>query len=409
MLKKTIAISLVLGLVSTPAFAQDDELPDASIDVELAFVSNYLFRGSDLFANRAVQKGESLGSHTGAWAFQPSVTFNTPVSGLYFNIWGSFAMQGRTDQDVDRVLQTSPGGADLTSAGSVPLASAYTSGLPTSLNAAVEAQRAGATAGLPGYYAEANGLERLDEIDLTIGYAAETTVGTMGFGYVAYTLVNDRYPGNSGFDEIFFSYALPQLPELGLTVYTVVDGLDYTDNQTPSHAAGAAGVAADVARSTPQKSSQYIDLTYSSGFEVAENISLDYSFGAGYGRQERVQALRDLHAGITLNAYGFFVGYNVVQRQDWRFFDTDAIGTDDGNIPAWVVGRSTSTDGLVGDPGQTTGPINTTFNSNIATLAAATSGVSDYGAASGGAATYTPRQKLPRTLWYVTVGYGFSI
>ena len=66
MLKKTIAISLVLGLVSTPAFAQDDELPDASIDVELAFVSNYLFRGSDLFANRAVQKGESLGIHTGA-------------------------------------------------------------------------------------------------------------------------------------------------------------------------------------------------------------------------------------------------------------------------------------------------------------------------------------------------------
>ena len=384
MLKKTIAISLVLGLVSTPAFAQDDELPEASIDVSLAFVSNYLFRGTDIHANRAVQKGESYGSHTGEWAFQPSVTFNTP-DGMFFNIWGSFAMAGRTDQDTDYLLQTGPGGADLITATNTTPISAYTANAPIDPNTSLEARLAGseqAGTGYPGFYEEQNGLERVDELDFTIGYSADTSIGSIGFGYVAYTGANDRYPFGSGTDEIFVSYGLPMIP-LSLSVWTDVD---------------------------TSTLAQYIDLTYGDSIEIAENIGLDYSFGAGYGRQPYVSALRDIHAGITLNAYGFFVGYNVVQRQDWRFFDTDGLGAGDENLPAWAVGRSTTGDGLVGDPSRTSGPVNSYINSNVATNLAALSGHVNYGsAASSSSATYTPRQKLPRTLWFVTVGYGFSI
>lgn len=179
MLKKLSAFGLLLTLTSAPVFAED-ELPDVNVDVGLNFVSNYIFRGTDLHANRAVQKGEQYGSHTGEWAFQPTVTFNTP-SGLFFNIWGSFATAGRKDADTDLRFQTSPGGAALaTDPGAIR--SAYSA--VTLSQALTQDKRVGT---IPGFYKEANGLERADEIDLTIGYSTSTKEGNFGFGLIHYT------------------------------------------------------------------------------------------------------------------------------------------------------------------------------------------------------------------------------
>ena len=300
--KKITILSLLLALLSSPLLAQDpepdpapadDALPEGSIDVDLAFVSNYVFRGQDLFTGRAQQKGESYGSHTGEWAFQPSVTFNTPVEGLYFNFWGSFAMAGRQDQDVDGALQTKPNGTavDITTAlstiGTDPVAA---------LNRANSTVDDGSTDGMPGWYRENNGLDRLDEVDLTIGYGTDTSIGSIGFGIISYTNPNSKTKGALGdpVEEIFFSYALPFLPDLSLSMYTQLND-----------------------------SVNYYNLSYGSGVEITDGISLDYGAGVGYGVRSKLQGVQDVTGSVGVTVYGFSIAYNVSYRPTLAFFDED--------------------------------------------------------------------------------------
>lgn len=389
--KKITILSLLLALLSSPLYAQgeelatevaesagDEELPDASIDVDLAFVSNYVFRGDDLFVNRANQKGESFGSHTGEVAFQPSVTFNTPVEGLYFNIWGSFAMFGRDDVDTDQLVQTAPGGTDVLAGAGLgePQAANIVNaagGSPDAIaTAALTTNKE--TGGLPGYYAETNGLKRLDELDFTIGYAADTKIGSMGFGVVVYTFpyISNGQTLTGGTEEFFVSYALPFLPELSLSTYV------------------------DVTSSV-----MYHNLAFGSGIEIADGISLDYGAGVGYGNgylAKRVQGIQDVSGSIGVSLYGFSIAYNIAYRPNLEFFDTDSGNLDSAN---WLNGGSSAGDGLVADPARTTGPVNSFVNSTINTNLAANPQTAGY--------TYTPRQKLPKTLWWISVGYSFSI
>ncbi|MCB1319892.1 MAG: hypothetical protein KDK34_06555, partial [Leptospiraceae bacterium] len=120
MLKRITLFAMILCLSSFPLMAQDDELPEGSIDVDLAVVSNYVWRGGDIHAVKlAEQKQDEISSNTEAWTFQPSITLNTPVDGLYFNIWGSFAMHNREDQDVDLRIQQGPAGPDVLASGNM--------------------------------------------------------------------------------------------------------------------------------------------------------------------------------------------------------------------------------------------------------------------------------------------------
>ncbi len=375
MIKKVTVFSLLLALVSFPVFAQDDidpapaadddALPEGSVDVDLAFVSNYVFRGTDFFTNRASQKGESYGAHTGAWAFQPSINFNTPVEGLYFNIWGSFAMEGRSDQDTDGLLQTGPSGD------SIEPTEVWTNAAFPSLTTPLDDLGA-----FPGYYREENGLDRLDEVDMTIGYEADTTVGYMGFGIVNYMQPNTRAKSGFALTEIFVSYALPFLPDLSLTMYSETDS-----------------------------SEQYYNLSYGSSFDIADGISLDYGVGVGYGVWENLKGVQDVTGSIGISAYGFYLAYNFAVRPNIAFHE-QLLGEDSYGeaVPAWIDGESTYGDGLVADPSLNNGVLNAAVNGAIGNfLNATTMGTS------GRTYSYTPRQKMPRTLWWLSVGYSFSI
>lgn len=367
MLKKLSAFGLLLTLTSAPVFAED-ELPDVNVDVGLNFVSNYIFRGGDFHANRALQKGESYGSHTGEWAFQPTITFNTP-SGLFFNIWGSFATAGRKDQDTDQSFQTAPGGSALPS-DPASIAAAYSS--VTLADLLTQDKRVGS---VPGFYKEANGLERADEIDLTIGYSTSTKEGNIGFGIIHYTGPNaDTKSAFPQTTEVYFTYAPPFLTELTLAYYTDTEAFN---------------------------DANYYNLSYGSSLDLSDDLSMSYKVAAGYGVVDRLQGWQDVTGTIGFSFSGFSVGFNYVYRPDLRFFDADNSTGFNETAPAWLVGGSTRRDGEVADPARTTGPVNALINNTI-------QGLFDT-ALGAGAYTYTPRQKLPRTLWFVNVGYSFSI
>ncbi len=169
---------LLLLLLPFGLAAQEDE---ASVDLNFNVVSGYVFRGDDLtgvpFAAQEEMLPESASISTPT--FQPDITFNTPLTGLYFNIWLSWALTGRDDVDLDKDGE-----------------------------------------------AEENGLKRFDEVDYTIGYESESRVGTVGFGIVSYI-----YSGTANKDatlnEIFFTYSPPGpvwLSNLGFAAYSTMNG-----------------------------------------------------------------------------------------------------------------------------------------------------------------------------------------
>ena len=87
--------------LALPASLNAQDKDEASIELEIAVVSNYVWRGDNIFADKATQDNEAPSASTGAPAFQPSITFYPGAEGLYFNIWASFALTARSDKDAN--------------------------------------------------------------------------------------------------------------------------------------------------------------------------------------------------------------------------------------------------------------------------------------------------------------------
>lgn len=391
-MNRKIAAAALAMLGAGSLFADDPPPPKATITVDSQFVSNYVFRGADMFANRAVQNSEQYGAHTGAWAFQPSITYNTPIEGLFFNAWFSYAMQGRGDVDTDQVLQTAPGGTDIGSGVT----------LRTALDNNVVAGTAQSSLNAPGFYKEANGLRRLDELDLTIGYDKVTSIGRLIFGTVAYTL-NNPTRGSGGIiqaepyygNEIYVGYGLKAFPDLTLTVYDDM-----------------------------RVGNMYGKIAYSSSMKLGEALELKYGIGAGYGTKQlyatqsvavaacaatpcaaqtvtitapsqSIQGWQDVTGNVAVaHSSGFVVGLNVAYRPDLRFVDSDTAGNP--HRPLWVDGGSTVSDGLVADPSKNNGYVNSLINARLQTA---------LNGAGNANFRYTPRQNLPRYVYWINVGY----
>ncbi len=385
-MKKLLGItSLMAYLLAVPVFADDGDLPEASVDVNLTFASNYVWRGYDMYANKFSQDGKAYGAFNTAGSFQPEITLNTPVEGLFVDIWGAFAMTGRSDVDTDQALQLQPGGTDILVPTYISLPNGVSPTLGSSLQAIYNTLPASIVTaggmdayfnsfnyqgGFPGFYKEQNGLHRVDEVDLTIGYERATSVGTMGFGIVTYTYSNPVSKGSAA-TEMYVSYALPMLPQLSLTMYN------------------------DIATSN-----QYYNLGYSDSLDLGTNISFDYGLSAGYAVIANFQGLQDITASVGITTGGFSLSLNAANRPNIHIMDSAISGdTAPGWVAAWMDGGSTAFDGLVPDPSQTNGITNRLINNYI-------------GGILGGANpnfSYTPRTKLPSTIFWVSAGYTISI
>ena len=346
-----LSVATAGPLAAQTTSAEIDERPDASIALTVAFVSNDIDRGQDLYTDRARQTNTAYGSHTGAWSFQPNLTWNTPAEGLYVDLWVSVAMYGRGDRDIDLLFQAGPGQTDLA--------------------VLTEAEQAANLVGSngPGFYSEEVGLARSDRVVQTIGYEKDTRVGTIGFGLSVDAGANviGKRPTTT---EIFLSYALPFLPQL--TFETIAD-----INEPIS----------------------YHKLAWGDALEFADGQSLDYSLGVGYGMYSKLQGVQDYTLHLQYNIYGFFVGCTISHRPTLAIFDEDDSAA--LNTPEWITGGSSRGDGRVADPSRQNGYWNRAVNAALQDYFQSRSLSNSY--------TYTPRQKLPRVIWAASLGYAVQI
>ncbi|MES0491150.1 MAG: hypothetical protein ABUK01_14215 [Leptospirales bacterium] len=149
MFGKIMAIALVAGVLS-PLSAQDTPGVEAGID----FSSTYIWRGSDALVVKQDAAGDAREFFNFAPVVMPSFTVNTPIEGLSFNIWASYALMARANAD--------------------------------------------------------GALRAADEIDFSGTYEFDTTMGGFGFTYVLYA-----FPTTMGsyysYGEVIGTYTIPVL------------------------------------------------------------------------------------------------------------------------------------------------------------------------------------------------------
>ncbi len=407
MKNKYVSLAIVLTLFSFPILAQvkptetfkeepaaaapaEAEIPEGSVTFDNQFVTNYVFRGDDVLKNYWAQRGQQYGSFGRAGAYQPSITYNTPIAGLTFNIWGSLALTRRNDRETDNALQTGPGGTDLISSNcdalgrTCPSAATIggaivspagnqiaTTGYAANINTATGDLR------LPGFYKEQNGLKRVDEMDLILDYTTLTKGGKLIFGLIHYSLLNPvakAVPFTNGGatyyqTEIYAGYALTKLPDLIFKVNSDV---------VHSH--------------------QYWTLAYSKEKTLTTTLALVLGVSAGYQVRQNIQGWQDVTGKIGVKAGGFTAGFNFAYRPDLKMME--AIMNEDLNtkLPMWIEGSSTMYDGYVRDPSKIT------FTDRMVNRA-----LTQYGSTVGlGTYAYQPRQKLPHTLVWFNIGYSLT-
>lgn len=318
-----------------------DAAATPAVDLRVDLVSNVLWRGYDVHANRARQQSKSYGFHTGETALQPSFTFYFPGSALRFNTFASFALYGRNDVDEDRVIQSAPD------------------------HPARELPRPA------GFYAEPNGLARADAVHFTLAWQRSAAIGDISVGLVSHTNPNLRTKDFSGDpqEEIFFSYAPPAFRALSATVWANLNNSDL-------YARLACGGALDTGLAA---------------------IRFEYEISGAYGVQDFVQDWQDAGLRLGFARGGFSISATLVYRPQLAFFDEDVNREFGGAY--WLSGESSRGDGLVADPALTNGPWNRFRNEALS--AALGAGAPGY--------VYQPRQRLPRTLGALQIGYQLSL
>jgi hypothetical protein len=94
-----VGVALVLAWAEVPVRAAEPPLLHYQMDL----VSDYVTRGEDIYVRRFNKSEEKHSAVNVAPALQPSLAFFGP-SGMSLNLWGSFAMSDRADDNKKRIL-----------------------------------------------------------------------------------------------------------------------------------------------------------------------------------------------------------------------------------------------------------------------------------------------------------------
>ena len=151
MYKKIMVIALAIGVLSPLSAQGEPTLP--GVEASLDFSSTYMWRGYDALVGKQDAAGDAREFFNFAPAVMPSFTINSPLEGLSFNIWGSYAMMSRADAD--------------------------------------------------------GGLRGADEIDFTASYEFDTTIGSFGVAYILYAYPSSPAGLVESYGEVVGSYTIP--------------------------------------------------------------------------------------------------------------------------------------------------------------------------------------------------------
>ncbi|GIX40726.1 MAG: hypothetical protein KatS3mg129_0459 [Leptospiraceae bacterium] len=380
---KKLSIILIC-LIGFALYGQETFEPGIEIDIPI--VSTYIFRGADVFQGKFEQEKKSIKSFNFAPALQPSVTFNF-TKGWSFNIWTSFALTNRQDKDTDELLQEGPGDTGtVASAYSTFIASQiFGPALPFStvesaIRSAISGNEEAYIKGEkfpPAFYKEANGLRRLDEIDLTLSYSFDTKLGTMSGGIVTYLLPNTTKDviGTDQFTELFVGYSPKILPDLSITFYGEINGDGF-------------------------EGSTFTYISYSISLIENKDFLLSFDPGIGYQTQNNLQGIKYIDLPLNLSMGNFNFSIVGIYRPDIRFYDSDTYQND----AVRLLGLSTIDDGQIPDPSKNTGLMNSIVNSYIGSTIQTQLQANGYPFSY----TYTPRQSIPKFIYYISAGYSLS-
>lgn len=348
-----------------------------AVEVGADVVSNYIWRGQDVMAIYARRQGEQYSPNSGTWAFQPSITWIAPTGGFFVNVWGSFALDGRQDKDTDQRIQTGPGEAFVGNSNwfDPGLSAAIEGAGPNANTAAISEYTA-----LPGLYPEANGTRRVDELDVTIGYEMDSSIGVIGFGLIHYAysspLVKSDYGNLNGYygNEAYVTYSPAFLRQLTFSYYSELTNIW-----------------------------QYMQVAYADTYAINDNLGIDYGVSAAYSIYNQVHGMNDVTANLGLSSTmgngTFTVSYNISYRPELKLYEWLYDGDAYNNLPVQIDGGSTGFDGMVTDPSRSQGVVNDYINNTITTQIQNQTGNANY--------TYTPRTKIPRYVHYIKFGYTY--
>ena len=384
-LRLALSALIVSGLVSLPVdniYAQDtpenteidksdsskdskagddkDKKDAADPKTTIIFVNSLMtkasFRGIDLHTLLTPRNDKSWNGKEVNPVYHPALVILPPVSGLELTMLGLFAINNRSDRDFDRRWQTAPAGANL-------IVDSLVSGtaIPT-FTLGVDSV---ATISQVGFHKENNGLQRLDLGLIGISYTQRTDYGRFKYGAHEVALLNpaDKAAFPS-FVEFYAEYSPWFLEELALAAYF----------ETFTH-------------------SQYYTLTYENALEITKSFQLKGKLLAAYNVQNTKTGLAHIDGRIGAHYGGFGFGVNASYRYDVRFFDLDV----NSHGPQWLDGLSTNGDGLVADPARSGGFLNDYLNAHIQNFLKTTGANANY--------VYTPRQKMPRVLYWLDLSY----
>lgn len=368
----------------------EDELPEAKIKVQLKIATNYISKGTDKFTNRALQKKQSYGANTGAPAFIPAITYLPPLKGTFYKIQAFIALEGRPDLDADGFIQNGPGQKDILhetggldqqiqaikNASGLFDSTDQFIGINNALNGSLSYPDCKSTSNcLPKLHKEENGLFRQEQIKQFLGYGRKTSMGKFLFSLL-YVTPFDKKAELDAFPAFIIEYSLPGLDQLILS----------TEHDIP-------------------KSGNYYQLKWvdkqSLGNLDDSDLMLEYWAGVAYSVQDHLQGVKDVTGRIGLQYLGFRIGAGLTWRPDLRFFDKDSTGIGGDSLPLWLFGNSSRSDGRVADPSRLYGYENVIINNAIESFLQAGGSASIY--------TYTPRQKIPRILYWVDLSYTFTL
>ncbi len=280
---KTSLCAVVLGLcLALPlSLSAQDGADSSAVEYTASFVSNYVFRGTNYFAGVAAQEEKAPSASTGAFAFQPNVTFYPDDKGWYFDIWASVALEKRSDVDLD---------------------GNHVTGFNTNV-----------VGNLVRNTDEDNGLKRYDEVDYTLGYEKEARIGRIGYGLIVYSSVYFRQKASTeeglNTSEVFVSYSPPGEFLSGFFVELYSQILS--------------------AALTPE---EYYQFGYEYAYGVGGDAEVFFEIAAGYGISQTVSGWRDVTGSLGASAAGFTVSLNASGRQRSEFFDTGDSNPEDFKV-----------------------------------------------------------------------------